>query len=255
MTRERLDGLPMQALLELSRKESLEVDPDLGRDELIEELFEAFEEDRRERETLNNLIIKMEQAKFSGLGERTGESALSPRDPLVPEAYDENRISLVLRDPTWALALWEVRRKDQDTLGQDYAFRGYGLKVLEHPQQVSRAPSDPAPHPVFLIPVPQAQGTRYIHLPTAGRWYSLELHALYERESRLLGRSALVFTPPELPANPLDRKGLTAAEKRILELSGAWICETNVGPVPGAGAGSSSAIPQRVGDWDEGVLS
>jgi hypothetical protein len=240
----------MHALLELSRKESLEVDSDLTRDELIDELFEAFEEDRRERETLNNLIVTLEESRFpSQVGDRP--KAPPVKEPLVPESYDENRINLVLRDPMWALAIWEVRRKDQDSFAQEYAFRGYGLKVFEHPQPVVGHQADPAARAVFLIPIPQSLGTRYIHLPTPGRWYSLELHALYERESRLLGRSSLIFSPPELPANPLDRKGLSPARVRMLELSGAWACETNVKPLPGSDSASTNTIPQRIGGWNE----
>ncbi len=251
MTRERLDGLPMHALLELSRKESLEVDYDLPRDELIGELFEAFEEDRRERESLNNLIVKMEQSKFAGLSDDKPEPTVADMDPRIPESYDENRISLVLRDPTWALAIWEVKRKDQKVSGQDYEFRGYGLKVMEHPHHVDALP-DPAAKAVFLIPIPQALGTRYIHLPTPGRWYSLELHVLHDRETRFLRRSLLIFSPKELPANPLDRKGLGLHHKRMLELSGARACETNVKlPVSSQESLTVAAIPQRIGGFDD----
>ena len=44
MTRDRLEGLPMSVLLELSRKENLSVDEGLSREELIEDLLEAYEE-------------------------------------------------------------------------------------------------------------------------------------------------------------------------------------------------------------------
>jgi len=254
MTRERLDGLPMNALLELSRKENLDLDPSLSRDAVIEELLEVFEEDRRERETLNNLITKIEQSKFSLLAEDPALGPLPFKEPLIPEAYDENRISLVLRDPTWALAIWEIRKKDQESFSQEYAFRGYGIKVFEHSQGAVTPLTES--RSVFLIPITQAFGTRYIHLPVPGHWYSLELHVLLERETRLLAKSGLIFSPPELPPNPLDRKGLTKNQRRLLELSGALSCETlRSRPIDEASGVAKAGIPQPVGDWDETVFA
>ena len=127
MTRERLEGLPMTVLLELSEKENLSVDPEIARDELIEELLEAYEDDRRERETLQNLILKIEQAKFDTPAVSTQNFV---QEPVLPASYDDNSVAFVLRDPAWALVLWEVRKKDLDAWTQDAGFRGLSLKVL-----------------------------------------------------------------------------------------------------------------------------
>ncbi len=236
MTRERLEGLPMTVLLELSEKENLSVDPEMPRDELIEELLEAYEDDRRERETLQNLILKIEQAKFD-----TPAASTQPfvQDPVLPASYDDSSVTFVLRDPAWALVLWEVRKKDLDTWTQDPSFRGLSLKVLEH-----TGPDTPSVAS-FPIPVPQGSGTRYLHLPTPGRWYALELLVQTERESRVLAKSPLVRTPPELPDDPKERPGLSASQIRLLELSGSAQCET---------IKATEAVPeypQRIGAWED----
>jgi len=117
MTRERLEGLPMTVLLDLSRKENLSVDPEISPEELVEELLEAYDEDRRERENLQNLILKIEQTKFESLPPHPASPSFT-QEPVLPASYDDNTVNLVLRDPSWALVLWEVRKKDLDTWSQ-----------------------------------------------------------------------------------------------------------------------------------------
>jgi len=242
MTRDRLEGLPMTVLLELSEKENLTVDEGCSRQELIEDLLEVYEDDRRERETLQNLIIKIEQTKFASLSTRP--SASFTQEPVLPAFYDDYTVDLVLRDPSWALVLWEVRKKDLDTWTQDPSFRGLAIRVLEY------AAPDTSCLTFFPIPVPQGAGSRYLHLPTPGRWYAIELHAQFERESRALARSALLLTPPELPDDPKDRPGLTPEQVRLLEVSGSALCETARERVEAA----PSAFPQRIGTWDDSAF-
>ena len=240
MTRDRLEGLPITVLLDLSRKENLSVDPAITRKELIEDLLEAYEEDRRERETLQNLILKIEQSKFESLFINPAPSAFT-QEPVLPGPYDDFSVDLVLRDPAWALVLWEVKKKELDAWTQDPSFRGLALRVLEYSGPGSEALT------FFPIPVPQGAGSRYLHLPTPGRWYALELHVQFERESRLLARSPMLMTPPELSDDPKDRPGLTPAQVRILEVSGSALCET----VKARDEAVPTGYPQRIGGWDD----
>lgn len=243
MTRERLEGLPMTVLLDLALRENVPVDDGMSRPELIEELLEAFEEDSRERETLQNLILKMEQAKFQyPLAAERG--AATGKEPVLPASYDENRVDLVLRDPQWALALWEVRKKDLDAVTQEPTFRGLALRVHEY-----EAPGQPS-LTFFPIPVPQSSGSRYLHLPTPGHWYALELHIQTDRESRALARSGLILAPDEVPDDPKQRPGLTPEQVRILDVSGSALCET----VRGRPDLDRPEYPQRIGGWDESLF-
>jgi len=138
------------------------------------------------------------------------------------------------------LVLWEIRKKDLDSWTQDPSYRGLVLRVMEY------AAPETACLTFFPIPVPQGAGSRYLHLPTPGRWYALELHAQFDRESRMLARSALMLAPPELPDDPKDRPGLTPGQVRMLDVSGSALCETvrdRVAAAPG--------YPQRIGTWDD----
>jgi len=243
MTRDRLEGLPTTVLLELSRKEDLSVEEGTSREVLIEDLLEVYEEDRRERETLQNLILKIEQTKFASLSARPAPASFT-QAPVLPAFYDDNSVDLVLRDPAWALVLWEVRKKELDSWTQDPSFRGLALRVLEYDSPGTACLT------FFPIPVSQGAGSRYLHLPTPARWYALELHAQFERESRLLARSATLLAPSELPDDPKDRPGLTPAQVRLLEVSGSALCETARARVVAV----SNGYPQRIGGWDDSAF-
>jgi len=243
MTRERLEGLPMTVLLDLARKENLSVDPGISHEVLIEDLLATYEEDDRETETLQNLILKIEQAKFSSLPVSSPSVAFT-QAPVLPASYDDNSVDLVLRDSSWALVLWEVRKKDLDVWTQDPSFRGLALRVLEYASCESSCIT------FFPIPVPQGAGSRYLHLPTPGRWYALELHAQTDRESRMLARSAMLLAPPELPDDPKERPGLSAEQVRLLEVSGSAQCET----VKERVEASVPGYPHRIGGWDDSAF-
>ena len=243
MTRDRLEGLPMTVLLELSRKENLSVGEGLSREELIEDLLEAYEEDMRERETLQNLILKIEQTKFASLSPRPTPTSFT-QPPVLPTAYDENSVDVVLRDPAWALVLWEVRKKDIDSWTQDPSYRGLSLRVMEYAAPATACLT------FFPIPLPQGAGSRYLHLPTPGRWYALELHAQFDRESRLLARTPVLLAPPELPDDPKDRPGLSPNQVKLLEVSGSALCET----ARERGTSPPTGYPQRIGTWDDSAF-
>ncbi len=243
MTRERLEGLPMTVLLDLSRKENLSVDPEISPEELVEELLEAYDEDRRERENLQNLILKIEQTKFESLPPHPASPSFT-QEPVLPASYDDNTVNLVLRDPSWALVLWEVRKKDLDTWSQSSSFRGLALRVLEFASPSTECLT------FFPIPITESSGSRYLHLPTPGRWYLLELHAQTDHDSKMLSKSRMLLAPPELPDDPKDRPGLTDAQVRLLEVSGSALCET----VKEKSEAVALGYPHRIGGWDDTVF-
>lgn len=249
MTRDRLEGLPINALMELCEKEGLDFEPDAIREELIENLLEAYEEDRRERETLHNLIIKIEQSKFSYLAQDELGDHQRVEELPIPDSYDDNSVSLLLRDPMWALVFWEIRKHDLDHIPHEFGFRGFALKVYENVRPDGHDPT------FFLIPVAQAAGNRYIHLPTQSRWYLVELHALFDKESRFLARSKSVFAPLEKPAFMEEKAPLDAHSLKLLELSGIHLCEPVLDKEVQETAGEThGGIPQRIGDWDESLF-
>ena len=47
----------------------------------------------------------------------------------LPASYNETFIDVILRDPVWAYAFWEIKQSDREVREQDPRFAGYRLRV------------------------------------------------------------------------------------------------------------------------------
>lgn len=241
MTRARLEGMPLPLLQDLIQRESLDVSPHSAREDLVEALWEAFEEDRKEKEQLNSLITRIEEAKFALFD--GDEHGYAPEDRwTLPETYDETGVSLILRDPNWAFVYWDVKASAYEELQAEYGFKGLILRVFESDKPHLTTQDDNA---FFTIGLETPYGSQYINLPEQGKYYMVELRGqILEKETRLLARSKFIYAPLDHPSYVISSEGA----KKLLELSGLSICEPSRGkPEPE----QKKRIPQRIGDMDE----
>ena len=133
MTEERLKKLSLESLRKIASNEGIKHIDEIGKDGLIEQLLEAMEEDRNERESSNNFAIRIEEKKYDIIQDEELESQ-EKTEYCVPEKYQETRIILILRDPYWAFAYWNVRDTDLDELKKN-RFRGLFLRVIQEPRE------------------------------------------------------------------------------------------------------------------------
>jgi uncharacterized protein len=222
MTRERLRTMPLEELAALARSAGLEPSEDLPAEELIELVLEGYEEMRQEREEGNNPSVRVEEAKFEmGDEEALGAGA---EGPAIPQRYNETRAVLMVRDPHWAFAYWDVEDAQASRARRDTGFEQLVLRV-----------QDLQPASSFDIPIQWSDSSWYIYLPNQDADYLLELGYLDSGKFRLLARSNPVHTPRE------SFSGEAPEEAESLFL----------GVVPVAFAApssamSSEAIPQRI---------
>ncbi len=246
MTRARLEGMPLALLQELIVKESLDLSPQANREELIETLWDAYEEDKREKEQLNNLITRIEEAKFALFDGEAYSYRETVKEIVLPESYDETMVSLILRDPNWAFVYWDVKSSVYNELSQEYGFKGLILRVFDStkPHLTSADQSS-----FFSISLENTSGSQYINLPEQGRFYMVELRGqLLEKESRLLSRSRFIFAPSDRRSYELAPGKEGENQKKMLELSGINFCEATRGKVE---QDQKRRIPQRIGDMDD----
>ena len=111
MTRERLEKLSLPTLREIAEKEGIRVGNSLSCGELIDLILEAMEEDRKERERLNNLAIRVEEKKYDIVKDEELESQ-EKHIYCIPDRYNETKIMLILRDPLWAFAYWDIKETE-----------------------------------------------------------------------------------------------------------------------------------------------
>ncbi len=167
---------------------------------------------------------------------------------LFPESYGVNRVRLLVRDPEWMFAYWDVNPTALRDLGRSIGERALALSrlTLRIVDPVSGATSD------ILLP----PGARwwYLRADAARRTYRAVLGVLLPSgEFRLLAESNTVVTPRVGPSPEPARRRMSYAQAREIPLSAAEAAalaerEAGVartpwplGSVEGAGDPSASA--------------
>jgi uncharacterized protein len=233
MDRETLTEASFEALLRVADRYGVDVPDNVTRDELEDLVYEAAEETREEHRRTNNHSIRIEEAKYDNRpnGELHGDDG---EDIELPESYNETRIVLLLRDPAWAFAYWDLQAADSEAFRRSEELDGLLLRVysLESPQQRTANCRTS-----FDIPITLHDRRWYIHLPEQESNYRLALVAVENETERVLAVSNVVAVPRGTLSD--DRADDESAGDEILAQTG--IQEMDL-PVNG------KRIPQRILD-------
>ena len=229
-----------EALLRLADTYGADVPENVTRDELEALVQEAMEEWRAEHERSNSDSFRIEETKYQGQPEHEREPP--PEDDVeLPESYNETRVVLMLRDPSWAFAYWDIKDSVTDDLQNAEEFGGLLLRVYSLPGAGGELEGAVGR---FDIPVSILDNRWYINLPEQDLCYRIVLVATVDGVERELSRSNMISAPrgslPDLP------EGSRAVEDEILAQTGIQDLD-----VPGGG----QRIPQRILDLiDEDLL-
>jgi hypothetical protein len=150
---------------------------------------------------------------------------------LFPETYGVNRVRLLVRDPEWIFAYWDVSPAGMKDLGKSLGERALALSrlTLRVLDPVSGGQSD------ILLP----PGARwwYIRTDSARRTYRAELGVtLPSGEFRRLAESNTVVTPRVGPSPQRARRRMSYRDARELPPSAAaaaGLAETETGVAQG----------------------
>ena len=225
MKRERLEELSFETLVRVANQYDIEVDPSLSRLELIEQVVEAIVESQTEREASDNDQIKIERHKYRIIDSE--ELYYDPDDTYVlPKSYNATRVVLMLRDPGWAFAYWEladVLLQELET--RDDGFAGLVLRVTQLDGEGTTVDS-------FDIPVQPSDLQWYIHLSERNTCYRASLVSRVDGNEDIHAMSGTISVPPGtvvdvgeekvsdradqmLAYSGLDRLGVSTFGKRI----------------------------------------
>ena len=214
MTKERLQVLSLEALQEIANRSSISFDQNTNRDALIDQILEAHEEERTERESSYSAPMRVKEKKFDNILDED----ISPDDDetfSLPASYNETRIVLLLRDPQWAFAYWDLNESDLEFIGTTSQSR---LKLRVYQHDIGRVDTRKGGNP-FEIPVKKDDRSWYINLPVTGKRYFIDLIAGTGKTERVICTSNAV----ESPKISLHLNGNTASEElfyNILAVSG-----------------------------------
>ena len=190
MTEERLQLLPEDFLREIAVKEGISFNETMDKQDLIDLIIDAIEEDRAENALSNNPAMRIKERKFDiTLNEQFDfDEDLYP----LPEHYNETKIVLLLRDPAWAYTYWDIKDSDINafkygSLSGELFLRVYEMDDKEFTKANIRD--------YFDIPVKIEDNSWYINLPETGICYRVELILKRDVSDKVLCRSNPVKSP------------------------------------------------------------
>jgi hypothetical protein len=132
----------------------------------------------------------------------------------IPKQYNITFIEVMIRDPLWAFAFWEIKEHDRETCERTAGFDGYRLRIDPLGEDGTADPLSG-----FTVPIGPEDTAWYIGFPsenTGGR-FQVELCACLGERIDVLA-SSRIFTMPRLQ----ERAGLPGqCFSKLALLSGA----------------------------------
>ena len=236
MTKDRLRSLSYSELSRIAEEGNINVLQDMDKESLIAVIYDAFEEERLDREGNNNVTIQVEAKKFSVSQDEELYLGLSD-DIKLPSRYQETCLVLMLRDPSWVYCYWDIEDRILEELDGDDRYSGLILRVTElaEPEWTKDSPVD-----WFDIPVQFGDLRRYINLPSEDTYYGVELYVQDGEKESLIARSNIIESSRDYIApSPGSDNG---NRDKLIEFAGF---STDIGAFPGT-AYFDTDNPQRI---------
>ncbi|GHV75625.1 DUF4912 domain-containing protein [Spirochaetia bacterium] len=185
-----LESVTTSELLKLADRAGIDLPPGLDRAIVIEELLETGEAVRSPPEDP---------------GEHRGFTSPESITAPLPKHYNISYIDVLIRDPLWAFAFWEINAYDKETLEGAPDFGGYCLRVLSESGDCS-----------FTVQVGTGDSAWYLGFPPEEGRFKVELCAMRKDRPVVLAVSKS-FRMPTLP-EPVDEDIIKT--NPLLHLSG-----------------------------------
>ena len=117
LSRGKLESLSTDELIKLADTYGIDIPPGLERIFIIEELLEAVDnlKEEKEEEHTEDIIVNPSYS----------ESAL------LPKQYNISFVEVIIRDPLWVFVFWEVKGQDKEMHEKAGDFEGYCLRVIQ----------------------------------------------------------------------------------------------------------------------------
>ena len=206
MTRTELLALTRKQLADVARDQGVPGWHGMRKDELIEALAELHRKNRRKKKsTPSRLVAPVQQAaarNTSGNPEEckfdVGAPREQPRTPRdLPAGYGKDRIVVMVRDPYWLHAYWELTRqalqRAEAALGQEWHSARPILRLLD----VTSNDNSNAPERVVRdVEIHGGSNNWYVDVNDPPRSYRIDVGYLAKSgRFYVLARSNVVTTP------------------------------------------------------------
>jgi hypothetical protein len=208
LDRSFLESLTTAELIKLADREGIDLPPGLERIVIIGELLDALDDAGKQAEKPHGLCLK--------------EKRLPTASAPFPSRYNITYVNVLVRDPLWAFAFWEINDHDRGIHEKTSDFSGYCLRVEESPRSNEPRPESPRSRAgedgSFVVQVGGEDSAWYLGFSPPGGTFRVELCATHREESVILAVSG-PFTLPTLH-EPLGNRYSQASHNPLLRLSG-----------------------------------
>lgn len=213
MIRHRLEALSLESLRRVAVHHDVDFTEDTPQGTLVDLVFDAIEENRLEKEASDTNPVKVEEKKYVLL-EGTELEGLHdfPDDAELPEDYNDTRIVLLVRDPAWAFAYWEI---GSSTL-EELEIEEEDLDLILRVSGAADPLSDGAQQ--FDIPVQPSDRKWYINLPKPETYYWIDLISRGDEGETQLAASNTILVPPGGLSD--EHKDFISASDHVIAYSG-----------------------------------
>ena len=159
----------------------------------------------------------------------------------LPESYNETRVVLILRDPEWAFAYWDLKFDERSEFEKDEEFEGLVLRIYS---AATEEELDSRMNARFDIPVTLLDNRWYINLPEQQVYFRIALIAIVGGTERTLALSNPIWSPRGALAEASN--GAARSTEEILAQTGIQNLD-----VPASG----KEVPQRILELVDDELS
>lgn len=220
MTRQQLDTLKRPELMRLARDAGI-----AGRNRMSRaELIDALKNQVRAGEGRAAAESPPETPEIRGLDRpaATPVAELRYEEPPLPGPYGETRITLMVRDPYWLHAYWEIASPQREDLTR--AFGSWdqvslALRVYQVPDG-SRGRDEEGRY--FDVSINPWSESWYIYVGEPGRRFRVELGVMRAQGFTPIARSNTVSTPRDAVSQTVDEEWMVVDEhfRKLYRLAG-----------------------------------
>lgn len=200
---ERLKSFSLRELKAIAKHIGLNYE-DADKDSLIEEIAEAYEDNKLEKQVGTNLAMLMKSKKFHLLSDVDDflYSQYESEELVDINLQKESKIHLMLRDPSWGFSYWSFSNTDLNTIkhfsetSSDYSLYLRVFKCKEG-ESCKIKGKNRFEFEYFDIIIDVNDYKWYINLPDVGYFYYVELYLTSESlgQCELLAKSNIIFSP------------------------------------------------------------
>jgi len=149
-----------------------------------------------------------------GIERKEAVAVYAPTIPELPDSYGDNRIVLMVRDPEWLFAYWEIRTDVMDSVLNMLGSLAHGAKIVLRVYDVTDIIfNGNNAHKYFNIEVTGEARNWYIHVGEPNRSFCVDIGFLTPNGTfRILSRSNTVRTPRTSVSEVVDEKWMSIEE-------------------------------------------